>query len=94
MDPQPRGPDWMQITPKAGSLFHAKSQRDATYGKMSAAQALEILGINAGATEQDIRPAHKRLVKRVHPDVGGSEYFSKQLNAARDMLLRQLRAGA
>ena len=26
MDPQPRGPDWMQITPKPGSLFHAKSQ--------------------------------------------------------------------
>ena len=26
MDPQPRGPDWMQITPKAGSLFHAYSQ--------------------------------------------------------------------
>ena len=25
MDPQPRGPDWMQITPKAGSLFHANS---------------------------------------------------------------------
>ena len=27
MDPQPRGPDWMQITPKAGSLFHANSHR-------------------------------------------------------------------
>jgi hypothetical protein len=26
VDPQPRGPDWMQITPKAGSLFHAYSQ--------------------------------------------------------------------
>src|ERR1700746_1935929 len=26
VDPQPRGPDWMPITPKAGSLFHADSQ--------------------------------------------------------------------
>jgi curved DNA-binding protein CbpA len=59
---------------------------------MSVAQALEILGINAGATEQDIRAAYNRLMKRVHPDVGGSAYFSKQLNAARDVLLRQLRA--
>ena len=27
MDPYPRGPDWMPITPKTGSLFHADSQR-------------------------------------------------------------------
>lgn len=59
---------------------------------MSAAEALRILGIKAGATEQEIRAAYNRLMKRVHPDVGGSEYFSKQLNAARDVLLRQLRA--
>jgi TPR repeat protein len=62
-------------------------RRDAASGNMSAAQALEILGINAGATEQDIRAAYNRLMKRVHPDVGGSTYFSKQLNAARDVLL-------
>jgi curved DNA-binding protein CbpA len=59
---------------------------------MSAAEALEILGIKAGATEQDIRATYNRLMKRVHPDVGGSAYFSKQLNAARDLLLRQLGA--
>ena len=33
MDPQPRGPDWMQITPKAGSLFHAYSQAAGRFGK-------------------------------------------------------------
>jgi DnaJ-class molecular chaperone len=60
---------------------------------MSAAQALEIFGIKAGATEQDIRAAYNHLMKRVHPDVGGSAYFSKQLNAARDILLRHMRAG-
>jgi hypothetical protein len=62
-------------------------RRDVASGNMSAAQALEILGIKAGATEQDIRAAYNRLMKRVHPDVGGSEFFSKQLNAARDVLL-------
>ena len=62
-------------------------RRDLASGNMSAAQALEILGINAGATEQDIRAAYNRLMKRVHPNVGGSEVFSKQLNAARDVLL-------
>ncbi len=63
------------------------SRRDVASGNMSAAQALEILGINAGANEQDIRAAYNHLMKRVHPDVGGSEFFSKQLNAARDVLL-------
>jgi TPR repeat protein len=67
-------------------------RRDLASGNMSAAQALEILGISAGATEQDIRTAYNRLMRRVHPDMGGSAYFSKQLNAARDVLLRQLRA--
>jgi hypothetical protein len=68
-------------------------RRDAASVDTSAAQALEILGIKAGATEQEIRAAYNRLMKRVHPDVGGSEFFSKQLNAARDVLLGQLRAG-
>jgi type IV secretion system protein VirD4 len=50
-------------------------------------EALEILGLKAGATDQEIRAAYKRLITRVHPDTGGSEFFSKQLNAARDVLL-------
>jgi curved DNA-binding protein CbpA len=61
---------------------------------MSDAQALEILGISVGASEHDIHAAYNRLMKRVHPDVGGSAYFSKELNAARDALLKQLRAEA
>jgi curved DNA-binding protein CbpA len=40
-----------------------------------------------GATEQQIRVAYNRLMKRVHPDVGGSDFFAKQLNEARNILL-------
>jgi DnaJ-domain-containing protein 1 len=69
-------------------------RRDMASDEMSIAHALEILGINAGATEQDIRAPYNRLMKHVHPDVGGSAYFSKELNAARDVLLKQLRACA
>jgi TPR repeat protein len=50
-------------------------QSDVASGNMSAAQAFEILGINAGATERDIRAAYNRLMKRVHPDVGGRSFF-------------------
>ena len=50
-------------------------------------QALKILEVERGATEQEIRAAYSRLIKRLHPDGGGSEYFAKQLNDARDVLL-------
>jgi curved DNA-binding protein CbpA len=58
---------------------------------LSTAQALEILGLKAGATEQEIRVAYNRLMKRVHPDVGGSDFFAKQLNEVRDVLLGEAR---
>jgi curved DNA-binding protein CbpA len=51
--------------------------------------ALEILGLKEGDTEKEIRAAYSRLMKRVHPDVGGSDFFAKQLNDARDVLLKQ-----
>jgi hypothetical protein len=56
---------------------------------MSGAQALEVLGLIAGTTNQEVRAAYNRLMKRLHPDVGGSDFFAKQLNDARDVLLGQ-----
>jgi len=71
-----------------------QDRRDTASGNMSVAQALEILGIRSGAPEQDIRAAYNRLMKRVHPDLGGSAYFARQLNTARDVLLRHPRLSA
>ena len=68
----------------AGDQDHS---RYSASGRMSPAQAYEILGLTAGATEEQIRAAYYRLLKRIHPDVGGSEFFTKQLNAAREVLL-------
>ena len=53
---------------------------------MSVARALEVLGLKAGATEQEIRAAYINLIKRLHADQGGSDYLTKQVNAARDAL--------
>jgi len=63
------------------------SRRNSSPGKLSAAQALDIFGLTGEATEQEIRAAYNRLMKRLHPDVGGSDFLAKQLNAARDVLL-------
>jgi DnaJ-class molecular chaperone len=58
---------------------------------MTPEQALEILELKAGATEQEIHAAYNRLMQKVHPDTGGSRFFSKQLNLARDTLLKPQR---
>ena len=58
---------------------------------MTLEQALEILELKPGATAADIRAAYNRLMQRVHPDAGGSTFFAKQLNLARDTLLKPQR---
>ncbi len=60
-------------------------------GPMTYKRALEIMELSEGATEREINAAHKRLIQRVHPDLGGSNFFAKQLNAARDVLLERIR---
>ena len=60
---------------------------NSSRGNLSPAQAFDILGLKEGATEQQVRAAYYRLMKRAHPDVSGSDYFAKQLNGARDHLL-------
>lgn len=74
-----------------GAKERTGSQRGDASGDINIAQALEILGLSAGANEQEVRLAYSRLMKRFHPDAGGSAYFSKQLNAARDVLLHRKR---
>ena len=56
---------------------------------MTKEEALEILGLDAGATHDDIVTAHRKLMSRVHPDKGGSDFLAKTINHARKVLLDQ-----
>ena len=52
-------------------------------------EAYSILGLSPGADEEAIKAAHHRLMKQLHPDHGGTDYFAAKLNRARDVLLRR-----
>src|SRR5689334_18048929 len=51
---------------------------------MSRAEALNVLGLQEGATAEQIRAAHRRLIQQTHPDKGGTNYLAAKINEAKD----------
>ncbi|MFO0993036.1 MAG: DnaJ domain-containing protein [Hyphomicrobiales bacterium] len=60
----------------------------APSGKMSEEEAFAVLGLKPGAKSEDIRAAHRRLMKEFHPDKGGSDYLAAKINQAKERLLQ------
>ena len=58
----------------------------ASSGRLSVSEALELLELTDQATKAEMRSAYMRLMQQVHPDKGGSNFFAKQLNEAREVL--------
>ncbi len=71
-----------------GLIGQMNAKPTSTSIQMDKQQAYGILGLQAGASADDIRAAHKRLQRAIHPDAGGSTYLAAQINAARDKLLK------
>jgi hypothetical protein len=58
------------------------------FNQLSEAEAYEILGLTNTASKDEVVKAHKRLMQRMHPDRGGSDYLAAKINAAKDQLVK------
>jgi len=76
-----RGGDW-----RAHAGGEAETAPPAADAAMTPEEALAILGLAPGASEKEIRAAHRRLMQRFHPDRGGSDYLAAKINAAKRLL--------
>ena len=82
-----RDPSWSEHA----QAHAAAGRRASSSGKMSVEEAYQILGLEAGANANDISRAHRTLMKKLHPDQGGSTYLAARINEAKEILLRSHR---
>jgi DnaJ-like protein len=79
-------PDWRDEL--AGERPGGSSGRPRpSGGDMTVEEAYAILGLSPGADAEAIKEAHRRLMVKLHPDHGGSDYLATEINRARDVLL-------
>lgn len=69
------------------SSFEQSQTASAPEGEMNRAQALAVLGLPDDASDEDIVTAHRKLMQKLHPDRGGSDYLAAKINQAKDFLL-------
>jgi len=87
-----RFPAWRENAQDAGAGGRgSEDRRTAPSGKMTADEAYQILGLKPGAGREEISRAHRGLMKKLHPDQGGSTYLAARVNEAKDILLRNHR---
>ena len=82
----------LRVFPFLRTLLRGKTKKTAQQpnnGSLSRQEALDILGVPEGASHAEIIAAHKRLMQKLHPDQGGSNFLASQINQARDTLLKE-----
>lgn len=67
-----------------------QSASTASSGSLSLEEAYQVLGLQTGASKEDVVEAHRKLMQKLHPDRGGNDYLAARLNQAKDKLLEHL----
>ncbi len=83
-----RFPGWRQAGQREGDAGRSGGgrRRDAA---MSEDEAYEVLGLRKGASREDVSRAHRSLMKKLHPDQGGTTDLAARVNEAKDVLMRR-----
>jgi hypothetical protein len=84
-----RQPRWRENA--EGNAAAGQGGGASTGGKMTEEEAYQVLGLQPGASADEIGRAHRSLMKKLHPDQGGSTYLAARVNQAKDVLLRRHR---
>ena len=66
-----------------------RGQARSRFGMMSEDEAYEVLGLHKGASEEEVVRSHRSLMKKLHPDHGGSTNLAARVNEAKDVLMRR-----
>ncbi len=82
------GQNWRRQAERQNYHFDEQGTGPQEGAEMSVSQALQILGLEEGATKEQIHEAHRRLMQKLHPDRGGSNFLAAQVNQAKDILLK------
>jgi DnaJ-domain-containing protein 1 len=82
------GNDWREAA-NAGSYSEKNGQdsRPSDSSEITAHEAYAVLGLDQSATEEDVIAAHRKLMQKLHPDRGGSNYLAAKINQAKDLLV-------
>ncbi len=81
------GADWREDGPGRQQDTGSGSRNASSRSGMTRSEALSILELSADATDEDVRQAHRRLMKKAHPDQGGATWYAAKLNEAKECLL-------
>lgn len=81
------GDSWREDDQDQGHAGEQATGR-ARSGELTREEALEILGLQPGATRDEIVQAHRQMMQKMHPDRGGSTYLASLINEAKDVLTR------